>query len=512
MFEFPWGDMHSLNLGWFLQKFNELREDWATAEAGIDGALDAEIQRAEDALSDVFNARDAAAASATAAAGSATAAGTSAAAAQNSATAAASSATLANQKATAAGLSEAAAAQSAAAASSSATNAANSATQAGQSATNAANSATTAGQEATNAAGSATAAAGSATEAGNQAAAAAGSASAAAASAAAAEAVEESIPEDYSELSADVVAIKESIENGEIIKEKSGQEVICTDSGGGFLYEAVSEIPYIGNSYSSLVFLSFNGNEYSTAKRKTNTNITNDGEEATSSAYWVLGPFEVPEDATQFFLWWRHTGGGRIIRICAYDADDNPTMLVNEAYSSQQPIKSPLIPAGTKYIKCGIGSSTANVRVSFGYATYPIAVSDYYGGKIDWVNGKLYSEYDAEGAEITPVITDITPQNVQAWNEKTNVYCYSGNVAYQPIGNTTIKYLAGPYYVFNNIKNAIAYVEDNYTASRAYSENDILFVDDLLYVVTAPIANESEIIPGTNARETKLGILLSSVL
>lgn len=194
MFRFPWGDMHSLNLGWFLQKFNELREDWATAEAGIDGALDAEIQRAEDALSDVFDARDAAAASATAAAGSASSAGTSATAAQNSATAAASSATLANQKATAAGLSEAAAAQSATQAGNSATAAAGSATQASQSATNAAGSATAAAQEATNAAGSASAAA--------------GSASAAAASAAAAEAVEESIPEDYTTLSNDVALMK----------------------------------------------------------------------------------------------------------------------------------------------------------------------------------------------------------------------------------------------------------------------------------------------------------------
>ena len=155
MFRFPWGDMHSLNLGWFLQKFNELREDWATAEENIDGALDAEIEKAEDALSDVFDARDAAAASATAAAGSATAAGTSATAAQNSATAAASSATLANQKATAAGLSEAAAAQSAAAAGNSATAAAGSATAAGQSATNAAASETAAGNSASAAAASA---------------------------------------------------------------------------------------------------------------------------------------------------------------------------------------------------------------------------------------------------------------------------------------------------------------------------------------------------------------------
>ena len=204
MFRFPWGDFHSLNLGWFLQKFNELREDWATAEAGIDGALDAEIQKAEDALTDVFAARDVAAASATAAAGSASSAGTSATAAQNSATAA-------NNKATAAGLSEAAAAQSATQAGNSATAAAGSATAAGQSATNAAASETAAGQSATAAAASATAAGNSATAAGNSATAAGNSATAAAASAAAAEAVEESIPEDYTALSNSVAELRTNI-------------------------------------------------------------------------------------------------------------------------------------------------------------------------------------------------------------------------------------------------------------------------------------------------------------
>ena len=197
MFRFPWGDMHSLNLGWFLQKFNELRADWATAEENITGALDAEIQRAEDALSDVFDARDAAAASATAAAGSASSAGTSATAAQNSATAAGNSATLANNKATAAGLSEAAAAQSATQAGNSATAAAGSATTASNAATNAAASETAAGQ-------SATAAAGSATAAGNSATAAAGSATAAAQSATEIEASAEQIDQN----AADIIALQ----------------------------------------------------------------------------------------------------------------------------------------------------------------------------------------------------------------------------------------------------------------------------------------------------------------
>lgn len=163
MFRFPWGDFHSLNLGWFLQKFNELRNDWATAEAGIDGALDAEIQKAEDALTDVFAARDAAAASASAANSSALNASQSSLASMDARDQSRAARDAAQQAAGNAAASETAAGNSATAASNSAGAAATSATQAGQSATAAGNSATTAGNSATAAGNSATAAAGSAT-------------------------------------------------------------------------------------------------------------------------------------------------------------------------------------------------------------------------------------------------------------------------------------------------------------------------------------------------------------
>lgn len=60
MFQFPFGTMHQLNLDWFLQKFNELLEEWSNAEAGIDGSLQAEIDRVEAAMTDLYAARDAA--------------------------------------------------------------------------------------------------------------------------------------------------------------------------------------------------------------------------------------------------------------------------------------------------------------------------------------------------------------------------------------------------------------------------------------------------------------------
>lgn len=91
-------------------------------------------------------------------------------------------------------------------ASTSATNAGTSASAASASATAAAGSATSAASSESNAAASATAASGSATQA-------ATSATAAQAAQAAAERVAESIPEDYSELSADVVELKRSLTN-----------------------------------------------------------------------------------------------------------------------------------------------------------------------------------------------------------------------------------------------------------------------------------------------------------
>ncbi len=208
MFRFPWGDFHSLNLGWFLQKFDELRQDWATAEAGIDGALDAEIQKAEDALTDVFAARDAAAASASAANSSALNASQSSLASMDARDQSRAARDAAQQAASNAAGSETAAGNSATAASNSAGAAATSATQAGNSATAAGNSATAAGQSETAAAGSATAAAGSATAAADSATQAGNSASAAAQSAAAAAGSAAQIEIDASLLAADTRTVE----------------------------------------------------------------------------------------------------------------------------------------------------------------------------------------------------------------------------------------------------------------------------------------------------------------
>lgn len=124
---------------------------------------------------------------------------------------AATSAASASASETAAGVSASAASASETAASQSASNAAVSERNADSSASAAHTSETNAAQSATAAAGSATAAHTSEVNAGNSATASAGSATAAAGSASQAQAVLDSIPEDYTELSEDVTSLKSAL-------------------------------------------------------------------------------------------------------------------------------------------------------------------------------------------------------------------------------------------------------------------------------------------------------------
>lgn len=64
MYEYPFGNGQQLNLDWFLAEWKNLLAAWEAEKNGIEGALQAEIDRAEAALADVFAARDAAAQSA----------------------------------------------------------------------------------------------------------------------------------------------------------------------------------------------------------------------------------------------------------------------------------------------------------------------------------------------------------------------------------------------------------------------------------------------------------------
>ena len=149
MFLGPWSEMHRLNLGWFIAEWNKFYAEWQSTLQAITGALTGEIERVEAAMTDLYAARDAAAASATSANSSALNASASSLAAMDARDAAVSAKNTALSAASSAIESETAAGNSATLASSKAAQAATSATTAGEKATQAANSASAAQQSET---------------------------------------------------------------------------------------------------------------------------------------------------------------------------------------------------------------------------------------------------------------------------------------------------------------------------------------------------------------------------
>lgn len=453
MFRFPWGDMHSLNLGWFLQKFNELREDWATAEAGIDGALDAEIEKAEDALSDVFAARDAAAASATAAAGSASSAGTSATAAQNSATSAASSATLANQKATAAGLSEAAAAQSATAAGNSATSAAGSATTASTAATNAAASQTAAGQSATAAAASATSAATSETN--------------AAASAAAAEAVEESIPEDYSAMNSSFRG--NTGEFTSTLLPNSNEDLFVLNNVTPTTQNERT-VYARGNTFGTKTRGGKVGTTYFTFALSKNLKFIGNSDSN------VLNTLTI-DDFTPILI------------------PDNKILRVHISFKGKNTEAEQTRVAGAFRI------------YTMNPTTLEIANVGFQGFAVASAAEGLYTFYDFD-----VIATDPLPQLYENQNiliaYQTRSACveeeFTVNIGLFMQNSTLDKY--------KSVYNLFGYVEARLVATKPYSINDCFVCGNNLYRVTAPIENGETMIPGTNVTLTSVTELLTQLL
>lgn len=153
-YRYPYGNTEQMNLDWFLKQWEIFKADWDEAEAGIDGALDAEIARVEAAMTELYAARDAAAASAAAARQNSLDAVAAQVAANNSKTAAqaAETSARASQQASAASAQEAqASAQGAENSALTATQAANTATQQAAGA-NAAKGAAEAAQQAAEAA------------------------------------------------------------------------------------------------------------------------------------------------------------------------------------------------------------------------------------------------------------------------------------------------------------------------------------------------------------------------
>lgn len=525
-FQYPWGNLQGLNLTWFVNQFKKLREDWATAEAGIDGALDAEIQKAEDALSDVFDARDAAAASATAAAGSATSATTAANFAGNSASVAAASASAAQTAATNAAASEAAAAQSASQAALSASNAGNSATQAGNSATAAATSETNA-----------------------------------AASAQEAEDVLDSIPADYSTLSNDVTALKASVTVLEppATSDDIGKALIAKTVANGKVTayefgEAGGGAPAIINTIDNVPVASFDDGTENPVKKLMvgitpnqsgsgtptpvnvrpitgwpGANINVSGADISSPNIYAIA---FPSEAGTVYggiLTINEDGSGDLVVNMAKVDLSALTWNIYTAISDNSVFYAYLpnilkpnpdnvtVPNAIcdRYKAIAVPSVTTwNTNdYSFGYLTQPdrLAIRDTSMiGKTGAEFKDAMSNVDFVGELATPTTYQLAAQLVIMLLDGTNnVWSNAGNII-------QLQYYANSKGYIDEqtalIKAIIAPVLEDMIADTALTANDFRIVNNTLYRISAPIASGATLTPGTNCEATTVATVLKTLL
>lgn len=109
----------------------------------------------------------------------------------------------------------------------------------------------------------------------------------------------------------------------------------------------------------------------------------------------------------------------------------------------------------------------------------------------------------------TPVEYTLTPTEVKAVLGQNNVWADCGDVNVQYGAYLTV--------VENQLgekipKLMLAPVEKTTTASKAYSVNEFLIMDDKLYIVTSPITSGGTITVGTNVAETTIGEQITALL
>ena len=151
---------------------------------------------------------------------------------------------------------------------------------------------------------------------------------------------------------------------------------------------------------------------------------------------------------------------------------------------------------------------------SFLYLCFPGCSSSYTSATLS--NNKAYLETLVSNGITpqfvfglsSPLTYQLTPQEVATLLGENNIWADTGDVS--------VEYRADPTLYINTRLSAIvamlANVETSLTASRAYSVNDFLTVSGQIYKVTANIASGGTITPGTNVAETTVGAQLFALL
>ena len=133
-------------------------------------------------------------------------------------------------------------------------------------------------------------------------------------------------------------------------------------------------------------------------------------------------------------------------------------------------------------------------------------------------NAYLASQY-ANGTPVqicyllaSPITYDLTADQVRTLLFST---LKGLNNIWADTGDISITYRADPTLATAEqaqaIKESIAYYQTDYTAKRAYVVNDLVYVGDVLYIVTSAIAQGATMTPNTNCSQTTLNAVIKSL-
>lgn len=325
--------------------------------------------------------------------------------------------------------------------------------------------------------------------------------------------VEESIPEDYTELSADVGELKSAINTKApvIINTASGAIASFEDGANGMPIKALTVNiepvqsgsgdpsptnvrPISGWTRCNIVVSptsdAQDGNTYNITFPTEAGTVYSGTLDVTSGVLTVTHKYKV-FDGTEQFAQYTNTGTTQRYGYTADDAKSNVKFsVVSNAYKSD----NGFVTAGGVidiYNNC-IGGFNKTVRFAVPYAT----ANDFKAELAAMFSIQTPVEIIYELA--APIPMQLTPTEVTTLLGTNNIWADCGPVSVDYPADTKM-------YIDAQTKNTcslIAGIETSMTASKAYVAGDMLIVGNTLYKVAAPISSGAALTPGTNVNAT----------
>ncbi len=252
-----------------------------------------------------------------------------------------------------------------------------------------------------------------------------------------------------------------------------------------------------------------------------NTDLTSSGGTIAANNRWVTDFIDVSNYDTVYLQMTYFWSSSYRNRVWTYDENKDPIAeLYSNATNARNNTYLTLEVTDAHYIRFGVPSyvnPVTNENSVIVLSVEPkvastVELTDFYGGIIDFYNGKVTSMYDSSGEALpTPVITTFTPFAPNA-KEYNLVYTRFYNTA-SPSNSTECTFEISANELVGITEKMITKNKLNtFVADKSYTVNDIIMVLNTLYIVTSPITMGETILIDTNVTETTIGELITQIL